>query len=125
MECWGREPSWPVLGTYDPKPADPPLENELDGCEESYYRNMENGAPPWAAISSISSWSELGEERLLVELEDGADITATDGNGRTLLHWAAECNRRTGVIELLLEHGADVNARDGFWGYPTTPGGRR
>ena len=48
---------------------------------------------------------------MLSELEAGADITATDRDGRTLLHWAASCNKRTGVIALLLDHGADVNAR--------------
>ena len=73
---------------------------------------MEDGAPPWAAISSISLWSEVGEQRLLDELKDGVDVTAKDTNGRTLLHWTAECNGRTGVIELLLEHGADDHARD-------------
>ena len=48
---------------------------------------------------------------MLSELEDGADITATDSDGWTLLHWAARCNKRTDVIELLLEHGADVDAK--------------
>ncbi len=41
-------------------------------------------------------------------LQNGADIKATDDQGRTALHCAAEEN----IIELLLQNGADINAVD-------------
>ena len=89
-------------------------ESATDDCNESYYRIgrfYTPGSPPlWAPISSIPSWREVDEAELRSELEGGGDVTATDLHGRTLLHWAAKCSDRTGVIELLLEHGADVNA---------------
>ena len=47
---------------------------------------------------------------MLSELESGADVTATDRHGRTMLHWAAKCSDKTGVFELLLRNGSDVNA---------------
>ncbi len=46
----------------------------------------------------------------LVDL-DRSVLTARDGGGRTLLHWAAR-NGRLAVLALLVEKGADVNAAD-------------
>ncbi|MEJ8547285.1 ankyrin repeat domain-containing protein [Brevibacillus borstelensis] len=45
-------------------------------------------------------------------LDHGADLTLTLGEQRnTLLHWAVYRGRSLPIIELLLNHGADVNAR--------------
>ena len=90
-------------------------ERSSDRCDESYYLRSDayhpRSQPPWAPISSIPSWLEVDEAELRSELEDGADVTATDRDGYTLLHWALRCSGRAAVINLLLEHGADVNAR--------------
>ena len=42
----------------------------------------------------------------------GADVNATDNDGETPLHMAAETGQRD-VAEWLLGHKADINARDG------------
>ena len=42
---------------------------------------------------------------------DAEIVTATDTQGKTLLHWAAEYGQPK-VVKLLLDHKADVNARD-------------
>ena len=44
-------------------------------------------------------------------LDGGGDVKAMDRDDRTPLHSAAESNSDPAVFELLLEHGADVNAR--------------
>ena len=43
-------------------------------------------------------------------IEAGTDVNAKDIHGRTPLHEAAEAGR-TDIVQLLLDHGADVNAR--------------
>ena len=47
--------------------------------------------------------------RLLLEL--GADVMTVNGGGQTALHGAASM-WEDGVIQLLVDHGADVNAED-------------
>ena len=93
----------------------PAVERSTDHCDESYYLRSvayhPRSQPPWAPIASIPSWREVDEAEMLAELKSGADVTATDRDGNTLLHWALRCSGRTAVINLLLEHGADVNAR--------------
>ena len=44
-------------------------------------------------------------------VEHGADVTAKDNNGWTVLHWAASCGHLE-VVKWLIEHGADVTAKD-------------
>ncbi|WP_323784613.1 ankyrin repeat domain-containing protein [Thalassovita sp.] len=43
-------------------------------------------------------------------LDQGADVNARDGIGKTALHWVAGAQPK--VIKALLEAGADVNAKD-------------
>ncbi len=45
----------------------------------------------------------------------GADLDATDAEGRTALHLAAGCGDRTMVLQLV-ELGSDVNAHDSVGG---------
>jgi ankyrin repeat protein len=45
-------------------------------------------------------------------------IDAQNHRGSTPLHWAANIGR-IGVVRLLLEHGADVNLRDGNGNTPS------
>ena len=48
-------------------------------------------------------------------LEKGANVNAKDSNGDTPLHKAA-CRGYARVARLLIEHGADVNARENVFG---------
>lgn len=43
----------------------------------------------------------------------GADVHATDKKGETALHWASEYGK-TELIELLLDNGAQINAKDHY-----------
>ena len=56
---------------------------------------------------------EQGSTHIVEQLvAAGADVRALGGDGATLLHTAAESGwRGQTVIELLLKHGLDVNAR--------------
>jgi uncharacterized protein len=57
-------------------------------------------------------WSEAENlEAVKMCLDLGIDPTVADGDGRTALHGAAH-KGRTGVIRLLVEHGAKLDARD-------------
>ncbi len=45
-------------------------------------------------------------------LKHGMDVNATDANGRTAIHWAAE-KHNTNLVRLLMDHNADVSIQDG------------
>ena len=44
-------------------------------------------------------------------IESGADVNIADGDGQTVVHWAA-CQGKKGMIELLLAYGVDWRAQD-------------
>ena len=58
---------------------------------------------PWMAPGSIPEVTTL--------LNVGADLTETDAQGRTALHYAAT-NEDAGITDLLLRYGADPDATD-------------
>ena len=62
------------------------------------------GAQPVADAAKTADWAAV---RVL--LEQGADVTAPQGDGTTALHWAGYWGE-AGVVEALLGVGADVNA---------------
>ena len=65
------------------------------------------------AAESIEAATQLGNiEAVKQHLDDGAEVNAKDGTGRTLLHWAAWVGHKE-IAELLITAGADVNAKDG------------
>jgi len=88
---------------------------------------LDTGADPFLpnayAVTPLMIASGLGENdarrpldhrvidtvRLLLEL--GADVMTVNGGGQTALHGAASM-WEDGVIQLLVDHGADVNAED-------------
>ncbi len=72
-----------------------------------------------AELYSAVSSGNAGRVRELLASDPGAAI-ARDGEGATPLHYAT-LNGHREISELLLEYGADVNARDGRFG--TTPAG--
>ena len=49
-------------------------------------------------------------------IQQGADVNTKDTNFRTPLHWAVHWRNAVETVEVLLKHGADVNAktRDGW-----------
>ncbi len=62
--------------------------------------------PPW-----VYQAAERGDvNRVRHYLEQGIDINARDGGGKTQLHWA----RSPQMAELLIAKGADVNAKDNY-----------
>ena len=64
------------------------------------------------AAESIEAAAELGNiEAVKQHLDDGTEVNAKDGTGRTPLHWAAWVGHKE-IAELLIENGADVNAKD-------------
>lgn len=52
-------------------------------------------------------------------------LGAKDARGRTPLHLAVEYNAEPAVIAVLLEHGADIEARDDFGGTPLHAASRK
>ena len=78
-----------------------------------------NNVTPLAAAAGIGwvegvtyEWSEKQNvEAVKLCLELGIPADAADGDGRTALHGAAHKGRNT-VVQLLVEHGAKLDARD-------------
>ena len=63
------------------------------------------------AAESIVVAVELGNiEAVKQHLNDGTEVNAKGGTGRTPLHWAAIKGHK-GIAELLIAEGADVNAK--------------
>lgn len=54
-------------------------------------------------------------ERVRLLLRQGANADHENEQGLTPLHWSA-LNGRTDLAEILLEHGADINQREGYTG---------
>ena len=61
------------------------------------------------AETRVSARASLDAVRLVLEL--GADVNATNDAGRTALHGAAHI-RSDAIVQLLIDHGAQVNAED-------------
>ena len=63
------------------------------------------------AAESIEVAAELGNiEAVKQHLDDGTEVNAKDGTGRTPLHWAAIEGHKE-IAELLIAEGANVNAK--------------
>lgn len=64
-----------------------------------------------AGKTPLMQWSAIGDEtRVQAMLDDGADISAVDDDGDGVLRYAMG-TRNGRLFELLLDHGADANAR--------------
>jgi ankyrin repeat protein len=61
--------------------------------------------------SELLDYANVGNNKEVMRLlELGAEINATDAGGWTALHYAAWCGNSE-TYALLIEHGADINAR--------------
>ena len=70
------------------------------------------------AAESIVAAIRLGNiEAIKQHLDDGTEVNAKDGTGRTPLHWASISGHKE-AVELLIDNGADVNAMRGGGGTP-------
>lgn len=75
---------------------------------------LDAGAKPDA--TALLAAIERNEENALALLEKGAKPDATDYYGRSALHHAVSRNYAR-AVELMLDGGADINARDRHYGY--------
>ncbi|EFA07512.1 pyrexia [Tribolium castaneum] len=76
---------------------------EQDNTETIFTKNP-------TSLLLIATW--LQKEKVLQEvLEKGVSLQAVDGEGRSALHLAA-CTGNIDCIKLLLQHGAEISARD-------------
>ena len=73
---------------------------------------------PWALAVDCESWNtreffeQATEERVAECLAAGAEISAVNDYGFTPLHLAAKYSDDLGVVQALLDSGADISARD-------------
>jgi ankyrin repeat protein len=96
--------------------ADVPLMRELVKLgADPFLPNTDNSTPLMAAagLGTANPLEEAGTEAealdaVKVLLDLGADVNAVDNNGDTAMHGAAYGNFPT-VVQLLAEHGADIN----------------
>jgi ankyrin repeat protein len=76
------------------------------GANDSYvYAGIQPGSP----LILISTFEDTSAARAL--LDAGAKPDESDGDGLTALQWATLANK-TAMVQLLIEHGADVNHVD-------------
>lgn len=80
-----------------------------------HVTHAQHGGTP---LHMLCAWPEPDDEdavaAALVLLQAGAHPRALAGNGSTPLHWAAGSGN-TGLIKVLLEHGADPAATTYTW----------
>jgi ankyrin repeat protein len=96
----------------------------LYGDSAAVKRLLEGGADPnvkneAGATALMWAVNDLGKTRLLVD--KGADVNAHSEDHRTPLLIASGLPGAAPVVKLLLEHGADVNAKAPSLGGDTTP----
>ena len=84
-----QQESWPDVDLLSPLPTNSMI---LSLYDPNFWRNADV-----EEVLQILNWRDPTEE---------------GDYGQTLLHWAAAYTEKSSVIELLLDRGADINARD-------------
>ena len=103
-----------ALGTPVAQPPDAPLMVRRTAARA-------NGTPDPARITvrpgycgrlcgGQDYWEDVSLRDVQAELDQGADVSVADASGLTPIHWAV-VYRNADVLSLLLESGADANAR--------------
>jgi ankyrin repeat protein len=67
---------------------------------------------PQHLIVGQEDWAHRGVEPVRALLAKSADVGLTDKEGLSALHYAAHSDYNVEIAQILLEHGADINARD-------------
>lgn len=77
----------------------------------SYESKSDEKKVEWMNLRLIFSAERGDTDDVLQLLQDGADINATDGRGRTAV-MAATYNHNTDTVKALIQKGADISIRD-------------
>ncbi|MBX3179354.1 MAG: ankyrin repeat domain-containing protein [Candidatus Hydrogenedentes bacterium] len=101
--------------------SSPPVDGEAYwGMSHTVRRLVSDKPTPRAPVSEIDlllqeATREGDVARAKALIGSGAQVNAISEEGLTPLHWSA-LNGRADIAELLLEHGADINARERYTG---------
>ncbi|KAH8682059.1 hypothetical protein BX600DRAFT_492151 [Xylariales sp. PMI_506] len=97
--------------THLPKVPRKDTQRSPDGSPISAKQHMIHPAEK-RPYKPLHQCSMMGNHRIVeILLQGGADINATDGCGRTALHYGAEMGHRD-VVKILLQNGADTSIID-------------
>jgi len=72
---------------------------------------------PWSSATLHQVCAAGLEDCLTMMLEKGVNVHDVDDNGGHAIHTAAS-HLQSGIVRLLIEHGADVNVQNSYYGSP-------
>lgn len=101
-------------------PSGPTDENAYWGMSHSVHKLVTDAPAPARADMDIDRLLHRATQNGDIEqvkqlLDQGANVDHENEQGLTPLHWSA-LNGRTDLAELLIDHGAAINQREGYTG---------
>lgn len=72
---------------------------------------------PWSSATLHQVCAAGLEDSLTMMLEKGVNVHDVDDNGGHAIHTAAS-HLQSRIVRLLIEHGADVNVQNSYYGSP-------